>query len=533
MARSSWAAGVLLLALLAGCNYPGRPQPYGPQGQALKQTLDAAVQAGTPGLPGRATTSPGDPAPQPGYTPGAAPTGAPAASANPPALGGTPPPAGDPDWLDYTTQSGDSLPALLLRFGVQAQDIDPYRDLPPQGMLPPGMPLRLRRAALNPAAAAALSGMWVLPDSEVVNSPTALDFDVSAFIQQANGALNRYSERVGQETLSGAQIVERVAVESSVNPRLLLAWIELRSGWVSGAHAPPRSPRYPLGFAIANWEGLYKELVISATHLNAGYYGWRDGSLLELALADGSRRRLAPTLNAGTVGLANLLARVYPTQAEWLAALSSEDGIAAAYTALFGDAWARAQALGPLLPAGLAQPQLALPFPPGERWSLTGGPHPSWKTGSPRGAIDFAPVTGEPACAVSRAWALAAADGVIARSERNVVALDLDGDGREQTGWVLVYLHLADRERAVDGLAVRVDDRLGHPSCEGGQVTGTHVHLARKYNGEWLAVQGLAPFVLGGWEVFAGEKTYQGELRRAGQVVVASPVGPATSIIVR
>jgi len=98
---------------------------------------------------------------------------------------------------------------------------------------------------------------------------------------------------------------------------------------------------------------------------------------------------------------------------------------------------------GPLLPRGLEQPPLELPFVPGERWSLTAGPHNAWTSGTPRGALDLSPITGGEACAVSPAWATASAPGLVVRAADNAAALDLDGDGRESTGWVLLYYHLA------------------------------------------------------------------------------------------
>jgi murein DD-endopeptidase MepM/ murein hydrolase activator NlpD len=114
-----------------------------------------------------------------------------------------------------------------------------------------------------------------------------------------------------------------------------------------------------------------------------------------------------------------------------------------------------------------------------------------------------------------------------------VLAIDLDGDGSEQTGWVVVYFHVADKNRLAAGQWVKGDEPIGHPSCEGGRSTGTHVHVARKYNGEWLAAGGPLPMILSGWQVYPGEKEYQGEMRRGGQLVVASPVGPRTSIVMR
>jgi LasA protease len=165
-------------------------------------------------------------------------------------------------------------------------------------------------------------------------------------------------------------------------------------------------------------------------------------------------------------------------------------------------------------------------------WSLTSGPHISWRTGTPRGALDFAPITGEPRCAVSTAWVTASASGLVVRTGRGMVVLDLDGDGMEQTGWVLVYMHIAEQDRVSSGTWVETNTPLGHPSCEGGQATGTHVHLARKYNGEWLAADGPLPVVLSGWIAHTGELSYEGTLEKDGRVVSAHPDGSSGSTIV-
>jgi len=113
------------------------------------------------------------------------------------------------------------------------------------------------------------------------------------------------------------------------------------------------------------------------------------------------------------------------------------------------------------------------------------------------------------------------ADGVVARSERGFVILDLDGDGDETTGWTIVYLHLATEGRMPAGIRVRAGDPLGHASCEGGVSTATHLHIARRYNGEWIpatchhCAPGVpsVPFVLGGWTVEGWEgQEYQGSM---------------------
>jgi hypothetical protein len=92
-------------------------------------------------------------------------------------------------------------------------------------------------------------------------------------------------------------------------------------------------------------------------------------------LADGSYVPVDPTINAGTAGVQNLMSLFFGYQ-DWLKAVSA-DGFIKTYTDLFG--YPFDYAIEPLLPAGLQQPTLQLPFEPGTTWSFTGGPHGGWK----------------------------------------------------------------------------------------------------------------------------------------------------------
>jgi murein DD-endopeptidase MepM/ murein hydrolase activator NlpD len=105
-------------------------------------------------------------------------------------------------------------------------------------------------------------------------------------------------------------------------------------------------------------------------------------------------------------------------------------------------------------------------------------------------------------------------DGVIVRTGNGQVIQDIDGDGYEQTGWVILYMHVESRDRVEPGTRVEGGDRIGHPSCEGGASNATHLHIARKYNGEWVIADGSIPFVMDGWTPVSAGTEYDGYLLR-------------------
>jgi len=430
-------------------------------------------------------------------------------------------------WYTYLASSGDTLAAVAKRFAVEPEQINSPQFVSGEDFL------TQRQELLIPNQLGEIRyAEFLMPDSEIINSPSAKDFKIHEYISDANGYLSTYGEMVNGSWLSGGNIVRKVAQENSINPRILLAILEFRSGWVFNSPVGSTNPDYPIGFFVPEYKGLYYELVLTATHLGVGYYGWRSGDRTFLNFPDGGLIRLSPGLNPGTVAIQNLLSKL-SNQEEWREALYDPGGFLSLYEQMYGDPWMRAAQVEPLFPESMAQPMLELPFSPGERWSFTGGPHRSWNSGSPRGALDFSPVTGEPPCTTSRAWVTASADGVVTRASDSVLAIDLDGDGYEQTGWVLVYLHIAEPDSIAPGSSVVVDEPLGHPSCERGNSTGTHVHIARKYNGEWIPADGPLPFVLSSWEVHSGERSYQGELRKGEQTITANPGGPSSSLVIR
>ncbi len=427
----------------------------------------------------------------------------------------------------YYSQPGDTLSNLSARFGVQPKEITSPDPIKQSGLLKPGQLLLIPRnlGETSPTT-------QVIPDSEVVFSPTSLGFEAASFVRSANGYLNTYREYLASGTKTGAEVVMQVAVDNSFNPRLLLSLIQFQAHWVTGQPGNLAESEYPLGWYDINYRGLYKQLNWAVEQLSIGYYTWRAGQLTTVTFPNQNRLRLAPEVNAGTAALQYLFSKLY-NQREWSGVLYSPQGFLAVHEQLFGSPWSRAETIEPLFPHDLEQPWLDLPFYYDHIWSFTGGPHAAWGQHSALAALDFAPASDQSGCVASQEWVLAPAAGRVVRSENGLLVLDLDGDGREQTGWVVLILHLlSDKIRPV-GTLVAKDEQLGHPSCEAGFSTGTHIHLARKYNGEWVLADGPIPFNLSGWIAHNGPKDYEGYLTKNAEVITASVFGSRETQIYR
>jgi len=426
--------------------------------------------------------------------------------------------------IDYAAQSGDTLPAVAAHFNTTVEEIFAANpELPPAATtLPPGFIVHI------PAYYVPLTGLpfHVLPDSEVVNGPTAVDFDIQAEIERRPGFLSSMTDYAFRLTRPAWQVVQVVARNYSIHPRLLLTLLEYQTQALTKPFAEGDERIYPLGFRNIRYRGLFRQLIWAAEQISDGYYGWRMGTLREIELADGHVVRPDPWWNSGTAGLHFLFAAM-GGEDDYEAAVGPE-GLYATYLSLWGDPAALAE---DIIPANLQQPELTLPFQPNRVWDFTGGPHYSWGTSLPLGALDFAPPAAEGGCAESDSWVAAPAAGAIARSGESAVVLDLDGDGDERTGWVVFFFHIAAFERIAVGTAVQPGDFIGHPSCEGGQATGTHVHVARRFNGEWIPAGGALPFLMDGWVAAYGGAPYEGTLTRGSRVVPACTCSSAANRI--
>ena len=434
----------------------------------------------------------------------------------------------DPQSWVYYTQSGDTLQMVAARFQVRPADIQTPQPVTEDQLLDPGLLLVIPRPGRTSP-----SLEHILLDREVVYSPGVEGFDTLDYVSQAGGYLSTYHEYMRSTGhTSAAEIVERVALENSINPRLLLALLEYQCSCVSGSLGSDVNPDFLMGVDDPLRKGLYRQLGWVVNQLSLGYYGWRRGMLSGLQFAEGSPVLLPPDLNAGSSSLAYLFSRLFDRMS-WDNAMDGKEGFAASYQSMFNDPSEGIINSEPLFPPGLTQPDLILPFQPDDEWGFTSGPHNAWETEGALAALDFAPASDKYGCLRSNAWVVAVTDGLVVRSEHGAVVLDLDGDGFEGSGWAVLYMHLESRGRVASGTFLRRGDPVGHPSCEGGPADGTHVHIARKYNGEWIAADGPLPFEMSGWVAHAGYRPFEGSLTRDRQTVVANSLSPAQAFIKR
>ena len=522
--------GILIAGLLTGCGesslWGTAPTPTSPDLPVVTLPPTATPDPSLTATPTPLMVLPlrGSP------TPGLAPVSVPATPTLPP-INTTGP------MVRYNSQGGDTLQIVAKRFGVKPEEIISDVNLPAlDKLLDPGtlllVPKRLPEE-LTP-------GTLVVPDSDFVNSPSSIGFNIADYVYQQNGYLATYNgETKTYGPTTGIEAVEHNAIDNSLSPRIVLAVLEYESHWVLGQPTNLAQNDYPLGELHPYYRGLFKQLMWAAAELSEGYYRWRSGSLTELTFTDGGTIRLDPRLNAGTAAIQYFFSLNHD-RAGWEQAVA-DNGFPATYRKMFGDPWKRAQPFEPSLPAGLRQPALTLPFEPGKVWAFTNGPHSAWQVpdgsvilqGGALAALDFAPSADASNCIPSEKWVVAPADGIVVRSGKGEVLLDLDGDGYEQTGWDILFLHIAAKDSPTVGATLKAGDHLGHPSCEGGDSTATHLHIARKYNGEWVLAAGAIPFDMDGWIATGNDTPRIGTLVRGDKVIEACTCSTFDTRIIR
>ena len=432
----------------------------------------------------------------------------------------------DTSAAQHIVQWGDTLSQIAAQYDVSLASILAVNDLENPDLLEVNQIINLPQVTVTYTLAS-----QIMSDARLVRSASAQSFDTAAFIRSRPGIIGSLNIPVATrqangsaltDILSASQIVERVSLEYSVDPRILLALLEYRAGWLSQADIVQERQLYPFispeqSYGIDR-AGLYNQLAWLADQLNFGYYDWKYRGKTILDFPDGGRLLYHPDLNAGSVALQYVFSRLSSFEA-WKNDVS-EAGFHATYTAYFGNPL---HDNVPTIPASLSQPQLSLPFQPGEIWRFTGGFHGGWGQGSGWAALDFSPPDegSDGLCYTARFPTTSVAKGEIVRMADGVIVVDLDQDGNEGSGWTILYLHIVSDESLQLGQIVEAGDILGYASCFGGYATAAHLHIARRYNGEWIpadcvqcpSTAVMPPFIMGGWQaVGLPNQAYQGFL---------------------
>jgi len=339
-----------------------------------------------------------------------------------------------------------------------------------------------------------------ISDGQFVWGPNVGRFDMAPFLAARRSPLVAYAPEL-----------ELWASYSSVNPKLLLAALELRYGLITAL---------PAGWTEDDVLAAIEDTSLTmATAFYEHLQTWGDRRPVGrrvltvrpmLRLQDGTAVQLSADDPSGSFALAALVAK-------FADASGFEDamavGGAGSFTQVFGalfpsvDLESTANEIDP--PGTPPANMLQLPFAMGATWSF-GGPH-SWNGNStpPFSSMDF--FTGGATCSSPPyLYAVSAASGTTERPGSYTCWLEIDHGG----GWETSYYHL---QNLAPPASVNRNAALGTIACEicaGGYATGPHVHFSLKYNGAYTSLEGVE---LTGWTIHVGSVAYNsGSIERDG-----------------
>ena len=365
----------------------------------------------------------------------------------------------------------------------------------------------------------------LISDSLFLYAPSVLDFDTQAFLETQPGPLVGYVEEIDGVPWTAAESIQYHAMFFGVNPQLILTLLEAQTHVIADANAnvplEPIAPDTAPGATFHNYVGQVAEQVLLA------YDNHRYGvSTSRLIFPDGETLAAPESPNAGTYAVGAALAGSL-SRLQWQTWVGgSRPLFVAQFGRWFGDPFEdpdRAPSAATLAPSGYI-----LPFPIGETWYFTGGPHyygggtPGCTYGAscppPWSSLDIAQpemITCPGGSYPAQRWIVAAKSGDVIQSSQALIVID------HRDGWRTYYSHVSWANRRGTGPIDR-GDRLGHPSCEvepGGSTTGVHVHFALYQVGVgFVDVNGRS---FSGWQV--GETShYNGTMRSESTVRQAS-----------
>ena len=365
----------------------------------------------------------------------------------------------------------------------------------------------------------------LISNGDFLLSDAALEFDTQAFLDTQDGPLKGFREKLSGATWSAAETIRYNAVYFGINPQVLIVVLEAHAGVITDPNAQvPQRGFTQNGQSPSSLFGYVQWLSSDASH---AFYARRYHESDEaVSLPSGETIAVPTKLNGGSYAIQTALALGLARDQWDLWVLGSSPEFVRVFSDWFAD---------PLLgndqshdPALALTTGYSLPFPIGETWYYTGGPHnyvggiPGCLSGSacprPWSAVDIAQPEIIPCPGGSyppNRWITATKSGTVVQSSQALVVID-HGDG-----WRTYYSHVSSADRRGPG-AIFQGDTLGHPSCEtepGGSTSGVHVHFASYQVG--IGFVDISGSALSDWRI--QESThYNGTMTRLGETRTAS-----------
>ncbi len=332
----------------------------------------------------------------------------------------------------------------------------------------------------------------LIADDRFTYAPDFYTAEVQAFLEEQGSVLARSTIPLGDGEDSFAHALVGQCIRYSLNPKVLLALLEVQSGLVRGREGGAEGREvasrldYAFGYRQAEWRGLGRQLEWAAYTLAVSF---RREGLVFPRLTDGKRATVPSEANAATRALLRLLA--YTADSRRFARLRSSDegSFVVTYRELFGE--------DPRMPLESPPPPAQEPFlwPPygGSPVALSYFDH-EYPTFEESGTIlTYSGERGHGSYDGHDGWdyALPAGSPVLAAAAGRVVfAGFLDTGCATPAGLVVLdhgqgyrtlYWHLEGIEVA-EGQEVRRGARLGTTGSTGCS-SGPHLHLGVEFLG--------------------------------------------------
>ncbi len=360
-------------------------------------------------------------------------------------------------------------------------------------------------ARLSPNRQADLSSE-LLSNGQFVWGPNVGDFDIFTFLQNRGSALHVFAEDL-----------EMWARYTSLNPKILLAVLELRYGLIddcpvdiSSNDARTIIENTSMDLATAFYEHLHtwgdrrKPWDLDAMALDP-----------VLSFADGTTIEIQTDQTSGTFALAAMVAKT--TDADTWAEELFETG-PGSFTGIMGGLFPEVDlrdTSNNINPAAAPPDTLfQFPFPLGATWRFN-GPH-SWAGDGtpPFSSMDFAAGSGS-CSSPPNMWTVATAAGTAVRQYGYDCWIEVE----HSPEWTTSYYHMQNTPNP-QGAYIWPNASLGQIACEvcaGGYATGPHVHWTVKYNGAYVSLEGVK---ISGWTIHVGPEPYtSGSIERDGVIL--------------